>query len=77
MSVMPWDSVKAIGNNNYEQLAKWNPQIDTNHIAIQTRDKFTVKYMPKILGTTVMNNLENETPRLTLNIYMQYNLVFC
>ena len=45
MSVMPWDFGKAIGNNNYEQLAKLNPQIDTKHIEIQTNNKSTIKYM--------------------------------
>ena len=68
MSVMPWDSVKSIGNNIYEQLAKINPKINTKHITIQTNNKSTIKYMPKILGTTVMNNLQNETLRLTINI---------
>ena len=43
MSVMPWDTVKPIGTNNYEQVAQWNSQIDTKHIAIQTSNKYTVK----------------------------------
>ena len=45
MSIISWDSVKPIENNKYEQLAQWNPTIDTKHIAIQTNNKSNVKYL--------------------------------
>ena len=36
---MPWDSVKPIGKKKYEQIAQWNPQIDSkNHKICGTGD---------------------------------------
>ena len=37
-----------VGNKNYEQLAQLNSQIETKHIAIQTNNKSTVKYLQDI-----------------------------
>ena len=35
----------SIGNNNYEQLAQLNSHIEIKHIAIQTSNNSTLKYM--------------------------------